>query len=285
VQPTEPVETRAAELTVLPPRRPPCSPLQGIEGEEDGTWDGFEGGVPDPARTRSEALVLYRGEAARLSAHLRALLAALPGPRPPIVALAGLHGLSIAEGGGTDLDARAFFWSDRLVDRTLHVPLAIAGVPGRRVLDQPVELLDLLPTLLARAGAVPPHGLPGQDLLAAGLVEDPLAVAYAERGDMLALRRGDHLLAMRAVVHHMSSLDPFLTEILLCPGLTGGFRLHDVRADPLQELDLRRANPALAEALEAAMIERRTGPAAPAPRLAEGDRLLRLRLTPAEGYW
>lgn len=281
----EPPETSRAELTVLPPRRPACTPLQGVEGLEDGAWDGLEGEVPDPAGTRARALALYEAEAARLGAQVHGLLRALPGSRPRVVALAGLHGLSIGEGGGTDLDARAFFWSDRLVDRTVHVPLAIADGGPMRVLDQPVELLDLMPTLLARAGAVPPHGLPGQDLLAPGLTEDPEAVAYAERGDMLALRRQELLLVMRAVVHHMSSLDPYLTEILLCPGFVGGFRLHDVHADPWQALDLRRARPVDAEALETAMIERRTGPAAPAPILGEGDRLLRLRLTPSEGYW
>jgi arylsulfatase A-like enzyme len=178
-----------------------------------------------------------------------------------------------------------FFWSDRLTDRTLHVPLAWVHPGPPRVLEQPVELLDLMPTLLALAGAVPPHGLPGQDLLAANLVEDPAAIAYAERGDMLALRQGGRLLVMRAVVHHMASLDPYLTEILACPGLVGGVRLHDVLADPWQEVDLVRAYPEEALARRAALRAVRVGPGAPPPALLEGERLLRLRLTQAEGYW
>lgn len=273
------------DLDQPPPRRPPCAPLQGIEGEEDGTWDAFNGEVPDLAATRARALGAYRAEAAALGERVQALLQALPEDRARVTVLAGLYGLSLGEAGGTDPDITGFFWTDRLTDRTLRVPLAVVGPGPGRALDQPVELLDLAPTLLALGGAVPPHGLAGQDLLAEGFAEHPAATAYAERGDMLALRQGDRLLTLRAVVHHMPSLDPYLTEILACPGLAGGLRLHDVRADPAQELDLVRAHPQEALAMKQVMMAVRTGPGAPPPALYEGDRLLQLRLTQAEGYW
>jgi arylsulfatase A-like enzyme len=273
------------DLDQPPPRRPPCSPLQGIEGQEDGTWDALAGQVPDLDAARARAQGAYRAEAAALGERVHTLLADLPRDRPRTVVLAGQYGLSIGEAGGTDPGIEEFFWSDRLADRTLRVPLAIVGSGAEGILDQPVELLDLMPTLLALGGAVPPHGLPGQDLLASDLAEDPAAVAYAERGDMLALRQGERLLTLRAVVHHMPSLDPYLTEILACPGLVGGVRMHDVRADPWQEVDLVRAHPDEALALKAALLAVRTGPGAPPPALYEGERLLQLRLTQAEGYW
>jgi hypothetical protein len=272
----------------LPPRRPPCTPLAGQQVGEPVVWDALAGGEVDHERQRSELLTITRVEAARLGRALHRELALLDSGRPRVVVLAGLHGMSIGELGGTLADEAELLWSDRVVDRTVHVPLAIvapAGAPPR-VVDQPVELVDLLPTLLARAGAVFPHGVPGQDLLGPAWREDlDGEVAYVEYGDMLALRRGDLLLTMRAMVHNISSLDPYLTEVLACPGLVGGLSLHDVRADPLQAVDLLETHQAEAEALEALMLERRNGPGAPAEAVLQDDHLLQLRLTQADGYW
>ena len=92
-------------------------------------------------------------------------------------------------------------WSDILVDRTLHVPLALVGpadAPPARVEEQVVELVDLMPTFLAKAGAVPPASIPGQDLLSASFSADPAATAYAEFGDMLAVRQGSRMWSVRA---------------------------------------------------------------------------------------
>lgn len=277
-----PVEER------LTPRRPPCTPLVGQQASEPAVWDALAGGEVDHERQRSELLTVARSEAAQLGRALHRQLARLDSDRPRYLVLAGLHGLSILELGGTLADESELLWSDRIADRTVHVPLAVVGPGGDhlQVVEQPVELLDLMPTLLAQAGAQPPHGLPGQNLLDPAWRDDPDgAYAYAEYGDMLALRRGDQLLSMRAMVHNISSLDPYLTEVLACPGLVGGFSLHDVRADPLQEVDLLAARPVQAEALEALMLATRTGPGAPATAVLEDDHLLQLQLMRAEGYW
>lgn len=239
---------------------------------------------------RQEALARYRDEADHLGGRLQGLLDLLPPPagRARVVVVAGLHGLSIGEYEGTSVDESRLLWSNFVVDRTIRVPLVwLDDVGGAAVApDHPVELVDIAPTIFARAGVVPPHGLPGVDLLdSVGSPDLEAEVAYCEYGDMLALRRGDHLLTLRAMVHNMSSLDPFLGEILACPGLREGFWLHDVRADPYQELDLVDALPELAASLEQAMIERRTGPGALPPESLQDDQLLQLRLAGAEGYW
>ncbi len=269
----------------LRPRRPPCTPLVSQQRSADLVWDASVGGEILPTRARAELLAAYRGEARAVGGRVHALLGALDTSRERHVLLAGLHGVSVGELGGTLADESQWVWSDRVADRTVHVPLAWIA-PGRplELVEHPVELVDVLPTMLAQTDAVPPHGLPGGDLLeptrdASG------ELAYVEYGDMLALRQGDLLLSMRAMVHNISSLDPYLTEVLSCPGMVGGFSLHDVREDPFQETELLESREREALALEALMTTRRLGPGAPAPVLFEGDRLLRLRLTSAEGYW
>ena len=167
----------------LTPRRPPCTPLVGQQAGEPAVWDALAGGEVDHERQRSELLTVASREASRLGLALRHRLAQLPSERPRTVVLAGLHGMSIAELGGTLADESELLWSDRIADRTVHVPLAfIGGLEGHlRVVEQPVELVDLLPTLLARGGAQAPHGLPGQDLLHPDWREEPgSALAYAE---------------------------------------------------------------------------------------------------------
>ena len=269
----------------LRPRRPPCTPLVHQQESAGIVWDAFGGGEIQHEFVRSQLLETYRREAQAVGRNVHALLGALEAPRVRHVVLAGLHGVSVGELGGTLADESEWVWTDRVANRTVHVPLAVAGShPGFRLLETPVELVDVLPTLLVRAGAVPPHGLPGGDLLEPGVSEES-DVAYVEYGDMLALRRGELLLSMRAMVHNMSSLDPYLTEVLSCPGLVGGFSLHDIAADPLQTRDLLAEREAEALAMESLLLERRLGHGAPAPVLYEDDRLLRLRLMRAEGYW
>lgn len=75
-----------------------------------------------------------------------------------IVVLAD-HGESLGEQG-------RFGHGEWLVPEELHVPL-IVRVPGSepRVIDAPVSLLDVLPTVLELADAQPPAGARGQSLL------------------------------------------------------------------------------------------------------------------------
>lgn len=68
-----------------------------------------------------------------------------------------------------------------LYDHQLRVPLIVrppGGLPAARRVEQPVRLIDLMPTLLSLAGVAPPPGLQGTDLApllhGASLAEDAL---------------------------------------------------------------------------------------------------------------
>ncbi len=242
-----------------------------------------------------KVLAEYRRAAADLGQALAAMLDDLePRPgRPRIVVATSTHGISIGETWGTGPFPRIFAWSDIVHERTIHVPLLFAGdgtdgLPqdreGAVEQEQIVELVDVLPTLLTIAGAKAPAGLPGQNLLGPEPPHDPQAIAYAEYGDMLALRRGPWLLSLRALLHNGTSLDPSLTEYLLKPSPTGGYKLHDVTRDPYQRHDRMREYPELAQELKQLMVRQRTGPGAP-PEYVDYEKLWELRLTPSSGYW
>ncbi len=75
-----------------------------------------------------------------------------------IVVAFGDHGYHLGE---QEISGKNTLW-----ERSTHVPLVIAG-PGvpRRIVDDPVELLDLYPTLAELAGLPPPSGVEGLSLV------------------------------------------------------------------------------------------------------------------------
>jgi len=243
-------------------------------------WDALD---------RQLVLATYRDAAAQLGRDVAGILARLPSPaeRGRLVALSSTNGVSLGQYSGSHDYPPAFAWHDLVLERTVHVPLVFlddGGADGLRQVEQPVELADLLPTLLGRAGAQPPHGLHGQDLLAPSFEEDPQAMAYAEFGDMLAVRRGRWMLTLRAMIHRCTSLDPRLTEHLLTSDTLRHYKLHDVMADPLQRRDLRNKRPQLLDELRQELRALRSGPGA-VPQDVDSQRLWELRLTASEGYW
>lgn len=183
----------------------------------------------------------------------------------------------------------------RLEEATLHVPLHLFGSAVREgaAIAPPVELRAVLPTVLARAGAVLPVGVEPLDLLS----DDPTAwgegLAYAEVGDMFALRKGGWLLRYRAMIDRGSALNPDLTTFLQHPLAQDRPSEDDARFyslfDPteasghLREHSKREWPTVLA--LRDAMIAVRTGPAASAPQALDPAHLLELRMTAAQGYW
>jgi arylsulfatase A-like enzyme/Tfp pilus assembly protein PilF len=86
--------------------------------------------------------------------------------RPTLIVVTGDHGESLGEHGERTHSLFAY-------EPTLHVPLIVAAVdPAHRdantaatVIQTPVRHVDLLPTLLASAGAPAADGLPGASLL------------------------------------------------------------------------------------------------------------------------
>ncbi len=224
----------------------------------------------------------YASGAAEVGRQVDRLLARLdPSQRERIVLLSSTNGISMGEHSGTTVLPHGFAWSNLVLDRTVHVPLVFLGPSPSEteLIEHPVELADIMPTLLSSADVIVPHGLPGAALGGpARSAEDELA--FMEFGDMLAIRQGEHLFTFRAMLHHCTSLDPDLTEILLEPGKDSTYSLHDILEDPMQENALAADTSTLREAL----IEIRTGLGAP-PTHISNEQFRELRLTPTEGYW
>jgi arylsulfatase A-like enzyme len=256
-----------------------------------GTWTGeTPEGWARTAGTHEQAMARYQAEAGAIGGHLADLLAAIEGAAPPrpLVALASsTNGMSLGELEGK-ISQKDFFFSDSLVlERTIHVPLVLLGAPGAGApADIPdlVEAVDILPTLCALAGAVPPASLAGGSLLA----PDDDGTAYAELGDMIALRKGSLMLTFRLPRHNTCSLDPQFERALEAPDHQSRLILHDVCADPLQLSEPppgRRRPPEEVEALYQALLTLRRGKAAPVPGALTADRVRQLHLTAAQGYW
>ena len=236
---------------------------------------------------RDRVLSVYGAAAAEVGAGFARLLEGLaPAPgRERWIALSSTNGINLGESSGSMSYPRAFAFHELVLERTVHVPLALLGPRALGLVRQPVELTDILPSLLARSPATPPHGLPGQDLLCPDFEPAAQASAYAEFGDMLALRQGRHLLTLRAMFHNSASLDPDLTRMLLIDNIARRYLLHDVLADPLQMVNLVTADEVRARELRQELIRLRTGPGAPPAALTDSARFHDLRLTASEGYW
>jgi arylsulfatase A-like enzyme len=249
-----------------------------------------EGGAP----TRIDRPLVttgYQRAARATGAATRALVDALRGgsTRPTWAAVLGTNGINLGDASVPAQALRDRSWNDLLLDRTLHVPLALIGppdTPPARVEEQVVELVDLLPTLLSLGGAVPPAGIPGQDLLATPFVADPHATAYAEFGDMLTVRSDTRAWSVRAFFHNRSALDPELTNFVLDYRPDAGkYALHDLVNDPFQERNLLDADPSGARRMNDLLVKIRTGPGAPPVGALDARRIWELRMSPADGYW
>lgn len=101
------------------------------------------------------ALATVDREVARLLDHARRAL-----HRPVIVALAADHGEEFGEHGGV-------YHGSALYEEQVRVPLVISlpeGVVAPSVIEAPVGLVDVAPTLLALAGVARPASMRGRDL-------------------------------------------------------------------------------------------------------------------------
>ena len=139
---------------------------------------------PDPALA-AEMHRLYRGEIAYLDDNFGKLLAKLEALGlydDTVIALVADHGEEFHEHGG--------FWHGlTLYEEQIHVPLLVKWQKGRPFApagtpDGIARLIDVAPTLLARAGAAIPQAMQGVDL----------AVPYASRAekDRLHFAEEDH---------------------------------------------------------------------------------------------
>jgi arylsulfatase A-like enzyme len=264
-------------------------------------WMGELGGprTVEPGRAavttpeqQQAAAVRYAEVAGELGQGTQRVLDALshqPG-RERWTAVSSLHGLSLLEPQGFNDEPVDTWDHNTLLDRTLRVPLLLAG-PGvptdGAVQEQVVELSDLFPTFATLAGATPPAELHGEDLLAIASPGDPKAWAYAELGDMLTVRQGDLMLVFRTFLHDRPSLDPELDKLLResKPSQVPYYTMHDVVADPGQHQDLCRERPEDLGQMRALMQAIRSGPGAVAPDSMDAQKVWDLRMSRTQSYW
>ncbi len=182
-----------------------------------------------------------------------------------VVVVTSDHGEELFDHGGWD---HGF----NLYDHQLHVPLMIRLPDGRlggtRV-DDLARLVDIMPTVLALAGADPPAGVVGRDLF-------PLADGSAE--DRVHRHTFSTSVKNRPTTHAI-----FDGRFKLISDLAGTQRrLYDIEADPGEQIDLADEQPETVERLNARLGEEisRVDSGEAAPGLAgeiPQDQLERLR--------
>ncbi|MEE2751025.1 MAG: hypothetical protein VX519_06320 [Myxococcota bacterium] len=251
-------------------------------------YPGDKGAIAHPDVLRKR----YTEEAAKAGTAIGGILEDLQvSDRPVWSVVTSTHGVSLGERSPPSAQERAQAYdhlklptTQILMDRTTHVPLALFGPTQRnKVVEDPVELIDVFPTLAGLSKATEPAQLQGDNLLSA---TDENPVAYSEFGDMLALRKDNLLLTFRCFLHNGTSLDPELTSRFEKAPLQGEFfSLHDVVKDSMQQENLQKSQPEQVETLRNALLNQRKGPGAPPPDALGAEELKALRLTPALGYW
>jgi arylsulfatase A-like enzyme len=209
-------------------------------------------------RVRLEAL--YDAEIAYVDSELARLLRGLEErgyAEDAVVVVTADHGEEFGDHGG-------WFHGLTLYGEVLHLPLVLTDLreraePVRR--DEPVDLLDLAPTLLALAGADPPADMRGRELFAASTTART-HVAELFPDPLSEQRIGPQL--------HRVALTQWPWKALAAPD--GSVSLYQLERDPLE----RRALAAGAGEAPAGLVELARGLAA---REALGEREGELDLT------
>jgi arylsulfatase A-like enzyme len=257
---------------------------------------------PPPSARAIEAIRrVYAEVAEERGEQVRGLLDALEphrdAPRPSWWVVGSLRGMGLGEYSGTQSPEQAMPGNTALLmDANIRVPLAVFGPDRRgptRIVETPVQLLDLLPTLCGLAEAMPPARLDGDDLLAPPPPDPDQPQAYAEFGDMLALRQGRLLLRFRAQAHGRNAMDPMLTRNLqddrmLAPESLRIYRhymLHDVVEDPFETRELTEIRRDELLELRAALIRVRTEEASPPQALLDSEIMRGFLQRKALHYW
>jgi arylsulfatase A-like enzyme len=147
---------------------------------------------------------------------------------------------------GSNAPFRGFKFS--LFDGGMHTPMVIRWkdrVPAGRVNAEIGMHMDLLPTLCAAAGATPPEGLDGKNLLPAitGTGKSPHETIFWESGKQQAVRRGQWKLVLNGIEWSgpVESRQP----------LTGddAVWLSNLENDPGESRNLSRAHPGIVAGL------------------------------------
>ncbi|HEY3497983.1 MAG TPA: sulfatase-like hydrolase/transferase [Polyangiaceae bacterium] len=175
----------------------------------------------------------YDAEVAAADATLGRIVKAFVAARPrAAVFVTADHGEEFGDHGGR-------YHGTSVYEEQVRVPL-VAWAPGAiaaRVVKEPVELVDLLPTVLGALDIPRPPRLRGRDLgpLLSGRASDTAGFAYAETDEQALLASG----SLR----------------LVCARRLGACQLFDIAADPGQKRDLSGTQAGEREALKARLRE------------------------------
>ena len=192
---------------------------------------------------------LYHGDVAAADAKLGAVMQALrrsEADEHTVTLMVSDHGEHFGE---NRLVSHQFSVRNAL----LHVPLVVHGLPETepRVIDQPVALVDLMPSILAWSGLDVPAGIPGRPLPVSGaapgeprdvLAEyaDPAWLAIDSQGAASMLRRVDEIRGQCGdgdrVFGSMRSVIRYPFKLIEYEGHPP--ELYDLERDPHEEHDL-----------------------------------------------
>jgi arylsulfatase A-like enzyme len=156
---------------------------------------------------------------------------------------------------GEDLHDHGYFnHRTNLNDSTTQVPLVIWGAGGGGRRDELTSAVDVVPTMLALAGAAPPAGLAGRDLLGDAA---PVEIIFQE-GVMgqISARTATHRLTFSGFSLTFPHYDLALEAAVLD---SGHFALYDLQADPGEHLNVVTKQLEVAEALRSEMLKWRKG--------------------------
>ena len=181
---------------------------------------------------------LYDGEISYLDALVGGLLDDLEAAGyldDTVVVITADHGENLGDGG----QFRHIFG---LTPATVRVPLLIhlpGDGRGGEVRSEPVSLLDVFATLLARAGA-PPRGEAGRDLLSTELPAAPMIAEYYFPQQALTLfardMHPDPPAQLRPYLRRQRSIE--IDGLRFVWSSDGRAALYDLAADPREEHDV-----------------------------------------------
>ena len=188
---------------------------------------------------------------------------------------------------GEDLQEHGYYGHRHsLHDTTTRVPLVIWGrglAPSLQgtVRQDLAEAIDIVPTILAAAGADPPAGLPGRDLLDSSADDDGYVLQIGVL-PQIALRSATH----RLVFHGVPAASPVLLAALAnAPFTTEWFELYDLQADPGEQRNAVAEQTAAGERMRAAMLTRLRSMQRSAEAGAPPDDPALRELLRSRGYW
>jgi len=206
---------------------------------------GLEGSV-DHAQGHYDATLLHYNHSLRLINE--ALRDTGLGPRTVLVVTSN-HGEDLYEHGTID--------HSLLYDTVLHVPLLYRDpkLPNKgEPVDQPVQAIDIAPTLLERVGIAVDHQMDGQSLLpllglSEGAYESRPHFAITSTHNATVRHQGHKLILTNFIVERDArGLSPRLLDE---PSVEPHLELYDLAADPGEQHDLIDEREELARELDA----------------------------------